>query len=348
MQAVAHNRQHFGRGHCIMSTVKKTRNHAFGLCCFIALLLLCDRGQTLHAQTLVRRDIPSAEYVLGAGDQVSLHVADVEELSDKPLRISPSGFLDLPLLGEVKAAGLTASELKANLTDRLRKYVTAPEVSLNVTDYQSRPVSVLGSVNHAGVYQLQGPKRLLEVLSLAGGPAVDAGSTVIVTRPVGAGKVEAPGVSTTATAEYTSVSLPLDDITDAKRPEDNILIGANDTVSIPRAELVYVLGNVRRAGGFTLAQHKALSVTEALSLAEGLAPNANGKHARILRRGPEGIGKAREIQIDTNKILAGKEPDVQLFANDVLFIPNSSVKAATQIALGAGVGVASGLAIYRH
>ena len=331
-----------------MSTVSKTRHYAFGLCCSFAFLVPFSCCQTLSAQTLVRRDLPQSEYVLGPGDQLVLHVADVEEISDKPIRISPSGYLDLPMLGEVKAAGMTASELKQDLSKRLKTFVVTPEVSLNVTDYQSRPVSVLGSVNHAGVYQLQGPKRLLEVLSLAGGPAVDAGSTVIVTRPVDAGKVEAPGVTTTANTGYTSVTLPLDDITDAKRPEDNILIGANDTVTIPRAELVYVLGNVKRAGGFTLSQHKAISVLDALSLAEGFGPNANAKHARILRRDPEGIGKTHEIEINAQKIYEGKEPDVPLFANDVLFIPNSNIKAVSQIALGAGVGVASGLAIYRH
>ena len=331
-----------------MSTVKQTSHRVFRVCCCVALLLLCSCSQTLRGQTLVRRDVPQAEYVLGPGDQISLHVADVEEMSDKPVRISPSGYLDLPLLGEVKAAGLTAAELKQDLSNRLAKYVIKPEISLNITDYQSRPVSVLGSVNHAGVYQLQGPKHLLEVLSLAGGPAVDAGSTVIITRPLSSGKIEAPGVPTTMSGQYTSVTLPLDEITDAKRPEDNILVGANDVVTVPRAELIYVLGSVKRAGGFTLAQHKEISVSEALALAEGFAPNANGKHARILRRGPEGVGRTREIEVDTQKILAGKAPDIALLANDVLFIPNSSIKAVSQIALGTGIGVATGLAIYRH
>ncbi len=313
-----------------------------------ALVLTATTGISVFPQaTLLRRDEP-VEYRLGAGDQLSLHVTDLDEISDKPVRIDPDGNIDLPLIGIVHAAGLTPTQLKVQLTTQLTKYITAPRVTVNVTDNASRPVSVLGAVTHAGVYQLQGPRTLVEVLSLAGGTAPDAGPTVVITRQAQWGQLQAPGLKAELNGATSSLKIPLEQLTSATNPAANITIQPNDVVSVPKAEVVYVVGNVRKAGGFTLSHHETLSVLQAISLAEGFSPDAAASHARILRRSPEGDSvPPREIKVDASKILAGKEPDQPLYANDILFIPNSAFKASSKRMIEAAIGVSTGVLVYR-
>ena len=297
-------------------------------------------------QGLQRRDLTPPEYVLGPGDQVVLHISDVEEVTDKPIRIDPGGFLDLPMAGRVQAAGLTPAGLQAVLVTRFSKFVTTPEISVNVADSASQPVSVVGSVSNPGVHQLNGARRLLEVISLSGGLKPDAGPTVIVTRDPRWGKLTGPGVTLTNDG-YTTQRFSLDELLTAARPENNIAIMPNDVVSVPRAELVFVLGDVKKPGGFQLSTHPTLSLLQALSLAEGLGPDDSAHHARILRQAPGGDGVPREIPIDIPKIYAGQAPDVPLYANDVLFIPHSGAKVLSRRAIEAAVGITTGLLIYR-
>lgn len=297
--------------------------------------------------TLVRRETGDPEYVLGAGDQISIRVSDLEEVSDKPMRIDPDGDIDLPLAGVVHAAGLSPSALKQSLAAKLSKYIQSPRVTVNVVEYQSRPVSVFGSVTHAGVYQLQGPKRLAEVLSMAGGTAADAGPNVTVTRLAKWGPLHAPGLKTEVGPGSSSVSIPLEQITSAKGLEDNILIQPDDVIAVPRAELVYVVGNVRKAGAFSLSHHPSMSVLQAISLAEGFSPGASVGHTRILRRLPEGGDMPQDIPVDASRILAGKAPDVPLLPNDILFVPNSAWKASSKRALDVAIGITTGVLVYR-
>ena len=313
-----------------------------------SLLTVLQLGSIVHAQaTLVRRDAPS-EYRLGAGDQISVHVADMDEVSDKPLRVDPAGNLDLPLIGSVHAAGLTPTELKAQLSTRFSRFITDPNVTVNMVEGASRPVSVLGSVTHAGVYQLQGPRTLAEVLSLAGGTGPDAGPTVVVTRLSQWGELQAPGLKTELNGSTSTVKIPLEQLTSATNPAANITLQPDDVVSVPRAEIVYVVGNVRKAGGFSLSHHETLSVLQAISLAEGFSADAAASRARILRRSPEGdAAPPREIKVDASKILAGKEPDQPLYANDILFIPNSAFKASSKRVIEAAIGVSTGVLVYR-
>ncbi len=313
----------------------------------LSLLLLLGIPFSSYAQaTLQTRVHASAEYVLGPGDQVILHVADVDEITDKPLRIDPSGYIDLPMAGRVEAAGLTPSQLQAELVTKFGKYVTTPEVSVNVADSASQPVSVVGEVNNPGVHQLGGQKRLLEVISLSGGLKPDAGPNVIVTRDPRWGTLTGEHVKLNPNG-YSTQTLSLDALLAASAPEDNIAIAPNDVVSVPRAELVFVLGDVKKPGGFALSTHPTLSLLQALALAEGLGPDDKAGSARILRQLPGGDGVPREIPVDIPKIVAGKAPDVPLLANDVLFIPHSGVKVTTRRAAEAAIGITTGLLIYR-
>ncbi len=285
-------------------------------------------------------------YLLGPGDRITVQVEDVGEIQAKPVRLDPAGFIDLPLAGRINANGLTSEQLKLAIAAQLKKYVTNPQVSIDVVEYQSRPVSVIGEVNSPGVHQLDGPKRLIEVISLAGGLRQDAGAQVIITREAGYGPIPLANVRTDVNHSFSTASISLDSLLGAKNPAENIVIRPDDVISVPRADVVYVVGDVKKAGGFEMRSHDAMSLLQALSLAEGLGPDASPQKARILRPTAGDASKMTEIPVDIKQIFEGKAADMQLYANDVLFVPNSLSKSSARRAAEAVLQAATGVAIY--
>jgi polysaccharide biosynthesis/export protein len=288
-----------------------------------------------------------ASYVLSPEDQISIHVLDLEEVSDKPTRIDPNGYIELPLVGRLHAGGLSVEELRRELTTKLEKFIHGPQITIGVLEYHSQPVSIVGAVNTPGVHQLQGPKHLIEVISAAGGLRQDAGPRVIITRQSQSGAIPLIGAHADPSGNFTVAEVSIDELMSAKNPAENILIRPNDVISVPRAEVVYVLGQVKKAGGFTLNSHDGISLLRALSLAEGLERDAAPKKARIMK-GPLGdTTKVNEVAVDVQKILDGKSPDIQMHANDVLFIPNNLARSTMRRAAEAALQVGTGIVIYR-
>jgi polysaccharide export outer membrane protein len=285
-------------------------------------------------------------YLLGPEDQLSIHVVDLDEVSDKPFRVDPSGFVDLPLIGRVHAAGLSVNQLREMLAGRLSKYITDPQLTVNVIEYRSQPVSVLGEVNNPGVHQLQGPKRLVDVISSAGGLKADAGPKVTITRQARWGALPLPNAHMDASLQYSIADVSLDDITSGRKADQNIEVRADDVISVPRADLVYVVGEVKRSGGYSLNANDSISLIRALSLAEGLGIGAAPKKARILRASGGTVSVEKEIPVNLQQILAGKEPDQLLYKNDVLFIPNNVSGSALKRAAEAAVQIATGVIIF--
>ncbi len=313
------------------------------------VLSLIALGQAPAQKALIPREAPStSEYMLGPGDQITLRVVDMEEYTDRTVRVDPNGFVDLPMIGRIQISGLTLDQVKDLVCSKLSRYINAPQVTLNLSDNQNQTVSVLGSVNTPGIHPLPGPRRVLDVLSTAGGVRPEAGSKVILTRQMKWGPLPVTGAKVDPTGNFSTVSLPLDDLLNATLPAENIFLRPGDVVSIPKAEIVYVVGDVKKAGGFPLSSHPSVSILQALSLAEGLDHDASPGRARIFRPVPGGDGKPKEIPVDISRILAGQNPDVPLFANDVLFIPNSALKAGSRRAAEAILQVATGVVIYRR
>lgn len=311
---------------------------------FVALVcILPAQSQT----TLQRRVEQTPEYVLGPGDQVQLHVEDMDEIPQGPIRIDPNGMISLPLIGQVHAGGLTVPGLHDLLTERYGKYLHNPDVTVNVAGMESRPVSVIGEVANPGIHQLSGPTRLLDVLSLSGGLKPDAGPTVLVTRQARWGQLQGAEVKDDAATGASTESFALDDLLRLKAPDDNILLRPGDVVSVPRGELVYVVGDVKKAGGFVLSRHRTISVLEALTMAEGLGPDSAAGSARILRPNPNGEGDHTLIPVNVTKIFEGKEPDVRLYADDILFVPHSGFKVGSRRAIEAAIGITTGVLVYR-
>jgi polysaccharide export outer membrane protein len=288
---------------------------------------------------------PGDDYIIGIDDQVLIRIVDLRDIPDKPFRVDPSGSIDLPLLGPVHAADLTPGQLKEGLAAAAAKYILDPQISVNIVEYHSQPVSVIGAVNTPGVHSLTGPKRLIEVLSEAGGLRPDAGSTIRITRDIKWEAIPLPGTRMDAGGQFSVAELDTDKLMNFGMPRDNILVRPHDVISVSKAELIYVMGNVKKAGGFSLASRENISVLKALALAEGPDHTASVKNSVILRPASDGA-KEQSIRVAIDKMLLGKAPDMPMRANDVLYIPNNAPKSIALRTAEAALQIGTGLAIY--
>ena len=308
-----------------------------------------SQAQTTPAETTPPATTSPAEtahsapvFRLGVDDIVQVRVVDSEELTDKSVRVGTDGSIILPTVGRIQAAGRTVEELQGDIVQRLKRLLVAPDVSVNVTETHSQPVSVVGAVHTPGVFQLQGPKTLVEVLSLAGGPREDAGYMARITRHKENGALPLPTTVSDGTGLYWVADVNLQRIMDARNPAENILVMPNDIVNVPKADMVYVIGDVQKAGAIALGDQKTVTVLQAVSIASGLGKAAKSTEAKILRITP-GSTTRTEVTVNIKAMLAGKSSDVALEPDDILFVPTSLKKdigLKTLEALG-GTGVTS-------
>lgn len=309
-------------------------------------VLLCGAVVAAGAQPSLK---PANLYVIGPADVLSVRVPDLDEFSPLNLgnlRVDPQGDVRLPLAGRIHVAGLGVRQVETKVADGLKSVMFEPEVAVTVTEFGSRPVSVLGAVRNPGLHQITGPRTLFEVLSLAGGLSADAGNTLRITRLASAGPLPLPDVTHLPNGKFEVGTLSLRSVMEATDPDVNIDVLPNDVITVPRGELVYVMGAVKRPGGFVLNEKEQLSVLQALSLAEGLTNVAGSGSARIIRQ-DDAAGKRSEIPVNVRGILQGGH-DVGLHANDILFIPENKAKSAGLRALEVAIQAGTGVVIWRR
>lgn len=307
---------------------------------------------------------------IGPGDLLNISVFEAPEMN-ATVRVSASGEISLQLLGAVHAAGLTPRELESALQGLLRStYMKDPHVGVFVQDLQSHPVSVVGAVKMPGVFQIRGTESLIEVLSMAQGLTDDAGDTVLIVRgaenaaplssnasnPVRIG--EAKPLHHEVFASYSgSPSGPspqqgdveeinLKKLLESSDSKWNVPVRPGDIVKVPRAGIVYVVGEVQKPGGFVLQNNENISVLQALALAQGPTHTSAIGRSRLIRTDPA-TGKRTEIPMDLGKVLSGKAPDTFLQPKDIVFVPNSAAKNVFYRGSVAALQTASGVAIYR-
>lgn len=282
-------------------------------------------------------------YVLGPGDQVSVQVVDVEEFSGGKLaRLDDSGSITVPLAGRVSAGGQTARELETTLTEKLSKYVIRPVVAVSVVERRTHPVTVTGSVKSPGVENVTEGKTLFEVLAQAGGILPEAGYQLRITRRISAGPIPFEGSQKDANGEYFEANIPLKGL-DAGSPAGGIPMLAGDIVTVPRAEMIYVIGDVKKTGPIALVDGQSFSVVQAIAVAEGMLKTAASSKASIKRR--VGEDKVVDIPVDIDKIMAGKAPDVKLQAKDILVVPGSASKSALERTVTTILAIGTGAAL---
>ena len=288
---------------------------------------------------------PPIGYILGPGDQISVFVNDIsDEFADKVFRIDSSGEISLPVIGHIKASGLTTSHLEKAARVALTHELKDPQVSISIVGFGSQSVSVLGAVTSPGPRQLEGHKSLFEVLSLAGGLRSDAGFQVTVTRDLQWGAIPLPQTTTDSSGKLSIASIKVKSLMTSANPAENIQILPGDTISVPTADLVYAVGCVSKPGAFPLNGHETLSALQVVSLSGGPQRTAALSKAKILRAVP-GTATRTEIPVDLKLLMAGKGPDIPLQPEDILFIPNSNAKSTGYRTLDAIVSAAGFAAV---
>ncbi len=298
-----------------------------------------------HAQA-IKDNANLSSYTLGPDDQILIRALHVPEIPDKAIRIEADGSIQLPLAGRVQAGGLTTWRLENDLTRILKAYVREPEVSVELVEQRSQPVSILGAVKTPGSYQLHGTRTLVEALSLAGGVDAEAGYLLRIARRLSQGPLGLTGAKPDSTGDYTVAELNLQEVMDGKNAVSSFAVKPYDVITVPRARMVYVVGEVRKPGGFVLHETEHISVLQAVALAEGMNRTAGGKSARVIRKNETGEDR-QEIAVNLNDVLSGKAKDVPLYPGDILFIPNSASKSAALRTVEAVVQMATGLVIWR-
>src|SRR5882757_3430926 len=268
------------------------------------------RLRELSASADLAANANAREYTIGTDDVLEVNVFEAQELN-REVRVSASGEISLPLLGGVRAAGLTPRELEKSLEQLLgQKYMKDPHVGVFVREMQSHAVSVMGAVRKPGTFQISGSKTLLEILSLAEGLAEDAGEEVTILRGAAQSNVAAPiseipndmsrpsaatrlqepertaaadaSKDKTAVVSENVVQVNLKDLLDSTDPTHNPAVYPGDIVKVSRAGIVYVMGAVQRPGGFAMKTNERISVLQALALSEGLTKTAAKGSARII------------------------------------------------------------------
>jgi polysaccharide export outer membrane protein len=271
---------------------------------------------------------PRFEPLIGVGDLLKISVLGISDY-DQEVRVGGDGDIFLALIGPVHVAGVTTEQAQQLIRKRLLdgSYFADPQVAVFEKEYATQGVSVLGEVQKPGIYPLTGPRRLFDVLSLAGGTTPKAGELVSISH-----RNEPKSLRT--------VNLSNDP---DKNVEADVQILPGDTVVVTKAGMVYVVGAVKTATGIVLENSGGITVLQALATAGGTMPTAALNGAKIIRKNSSG---PVEVPLQLKKILAAKSPDVKLQAEDILFVPNSTGKTAGGIALEAGLRLATTVAAY--
>jgi polysaccharide export outer membrane protein len=292
-------------------------------------------------------------YRLGPGDVLEVKVFEVEELSGAVI-VDSRGLIAVPLLPAQCVAGLTTFQIGERLTDLYgRDLLRNPQINVSVREFHSQPVSILGAVENPGIYQLQGERRLLEVLAMAGGFTAGVGATITIFR------IPAAQARASEQGERCGELLPDDFAVIHEVPEEiqvsipllltmsreNPIIKPRDVIRVSKAGAVYVVGAVDKPGEFPIKDQGIMTVLRAVSLAAGPSRHSAPQKARIIR---EIDGTKQEIAAPINDILHGRWPDPVLLAGDILFVPESGTKRALTRGAEAAIQVGTGIAIWRR
>jgi polysaccharide biosynthesis/export protein len=271
-------------------------------------------------------DQSGAMVKLGRGDLIEVNVYNVPELTTKA-RVSNSGDVYLPLIDYVHVEGLTQEEAQTVIEKRLADggFVRSPHVTIFVDEAASQGVTVMGEVSKPGIYPDVVDRKLYTMVSEAGGFTASASRKIAIIRR--------------GQAEPIRVDLPRNLADDLS---GNVDVLPGDTINVPRAPIIYVVGDVGRPSGL-LVDNGSLTVLQALALAGGTNRTAKMSGARIIHKTPSGM---METPLHLKKMLEAKVPDVTLQADDILFVPVSGGRVVAAEAMSAAISAATAVSIY--
>jgi polysaccharide biosynthesis/export protein len=268
---------------------------------FLLLFLFLSATTHLTAQ--------NESLLIGRGDLLHLQVYDTPEM-EQHARVTDSGSIPFSFLGTVSVSGLTPAQAAEQIEHRLvaAGIMLHPQVTVRVEAYATQNASVMGQVQKPGSYEIDTGRKVVEVLAMAGG-LLDIADRHITIQRFGAAqqKVE----------YYYSNSAPT-------ALSEDPMVYPGDTVIVPKAAVVYVLGDVSKPGGYPISTNNStMTVLQAIALAGYANHTAAVGKSKLVRETPAGVV---EIDLEVNAMQKGKKPDVALLADDVVYVPFSFMR----------------------
>jgi polysaccharide export outer membrane protein len=265
----------------------------------------------------------SRDYRLGPDDLMQITIYNIPDAEARitprttTLRVSQDGIIVLPLIGQIEVRGKTTGELERELNQRYTKFIRNPQVGVLVTEFRQR-FSVMGAVQKAGVFELTGPRTVVDALSMAGGVAATAGNQVHIYRQDASGGRQSIVIDLVVLANSGGHMLG-----QSGPGAVNMLLEPGDVINVPQAGMFFVDGAVGRRGSFPLG--RSYTLTQALATAGGVDPElADYSGITINRR--VSAEKLDIIPIDLNAIKSGAAVDPQIQADDLVLVPISGFK----------------------
>ena len=260
-------------------------------------------------------EAPPADYLIGAGDVLSVTVygrSDLSAMPGKGSRVDGSGSIQLPLIGSVTVAGFSLQRVRDRVQAAYRQFLKEPSVVVEVVEYRSHPLYLLGQFKGAGTRYMDSPTNLLQGLALGGGLDIAAnlrGACLL----------------------RGSKLVPVDiySLLHDGDQRQNIWLQAGDTLYVPDSTLqnVFVFGAVKTPGPVPMKNGR-LTLHQAVAAAGGLGDTGYDSNIRIIRSLSPTRGELMVVDLD--RILAGDAEIFQLRDGDIVYVPKSLVASWNQ------------------
>jgi len=262
-------------------------------CLVLAVALLS--AQSSSAPVFSGPDGRPSDYVVGPQDVLRITVFDEPTMSGS-YRVDADGSFQYPMLGRVTAGGRSVRDIEQLLRTKLEDgYIKRAQVAVDVDQFRSRSVFVVGEVRSPGKYPMTGQMSLIEALAAAGSTTSAASPDILILRPRDAGATQP---LTPDQVERTNVQrINLADL-QLGRLSENVTLMEGDTVFVPKAEKFYLTGQIRNPGAYTY--ERGLTVLQAISLAGGLTDKGSNRRLKVIRTLN---GKKTEQGIDLNDLI---------------------------------------------
>ena len=313
----------------------------------LLLLATCAAAQQTQDRVAIPETKPGEQtstpaderYRIGPGDLLEVRVFNRPQLSRDAVRVDARGMIRMPLIeDEIQAACHTEGEVSRLIREHYLKYQRNPQVDVFVKDFNSQPVAVIGAVDKPGRFQLQRRIRLLELISLAGGPTEKAGKRIQVAHSSARSICAQPNtpadnlaVTLTSTQDDTqqvqaeATDYDIYNLNETLRSDDasNPYVLPGDVITLLEAEQAYVVGNVFKPAAIPLKE--PTTVSQAIAMAGGALPDTKTDRIRIIRK-VTGAASKVEIFVSLPEIVKQRAVDVVLDPGDIVEVPVSASK----------------------
>lgn len=251
---------------------------------------------------------PEEAYRIGAGDQISVDIFNVPELS-REYRVDAMGNINMPLVGQLSISGYDLGEAESLIAEAYgERYLRNPQVSISIMEFRSQQFTAIGALSSPKIYNTDRQVTLMEAIAMAGGLAGDAGTQIYLTD-----RARDPETGELGTR---SVIIGVEDL--MSKPEDyNFFIGEGALINVPRAGSIFVEGAVERPGVYQRTGDT--TVLKAIAMAGGLKFEASRSSLRVLRRDPA-TNEWLHNEVALSDIRESPAQDITLRDGDILMV----------------------------